>query len=151
MNGRQVFNFALLKVPAHLHELLNESDLKADDIDAFCIHQGNAAIVDAVARRFEEAPVDKFIKDMVETGNTVSSSIPLLLEKHVMDATWRSAWPSAALAWACRGARRFSIVRDALAAVQKNADDPTIIGVFLRPLPVGASLLAKNLRTPRAS
>ena len=89
MNGRQVFNFALLKVPAHLHELLAESDLKADDIDAFCIHQGSAAIVDAVARRFEDAPVNKFIKDMVETGNTVSSSIPLLLEKHVMDATWK--------------------------------------------------------------
>jgi hypothetical protein len=29
MNGRQVFNFALLKVPAHLHELLEESELKA--------------------------------------------------------------------------------------------------------------------------
>ena len=54
MNGRQVFNFALLKVPAHLHELLNESDLTSEDIDAFCIHQGSAAIVDAVARRFEE-------------------------------------------------------------------------------------------------
>ena len=27
MNGRQVFNFALLKVPAHLHELLDESGL----------------------------------------------------------------------------------------------------------------------------
>jgi 3-oxoacyl-[acyl-carrier-protein] synthase-3 len=89
MNGRQVFNFALLKVPAHLHELLKESDLVADDIDAFCIHQGSAAIVDAVARRFEDAPVEKFIKDMVETGNTVSSSIPLLLEKHVMDAEWK--------------------------------------------------------------
>ena len=57
-------------------------------IDAFCIHQGSAAIVDAVARRFEGEP-EKFIKDMVETGNTVSSSIPLLLEKHVMDATWK--------------------------------------------------------------
>jgi 3-oxoacyl-[acyl-carrier-protein] synthase-3 len=57
MNGRQVFNFALLKVPAHLHELLQESNLQAADIDAFCIHQGSAAIVDAVARRFEAAPV----------------------------------------------------------------------------------------------
>ena len=88
MNGRQVFNFALLKVPAHLHELLNESDLAADEIDAFCIHQGSAAIVDAVARRFEGEP-EKFIKDMVETGNTVSSSIPLLLEKHVIDSDWQ--------------------------------------------------------------
>jgi 3-oxoacyl-[acyl-carrier-protein] synthase-3 len=88
MNGRQVFNFALLKVPAHLHELLNESDLTSQDIDAFCIHQGSAALVDAVARRFEGEP-EKFIKDMVETGNTVSSSIPLLLEKHMFDSSWQ--------------------------------------------------------------
>ncbi|KPY36683.1 3-oxoacyl-ACP synthase [Pseudomonas syringae pv. primulae] len=87
MNGRQVFNFALLKVPAHLHELLGESGLQPDDIDAFCIHQGSAAIVDAVARRFEDKP-EKFLKDMVETGNTVSSSIPLLIEKHVLDSSW---------------------------------------------------------------
>ena len=88
MNGRQVFNFALLKVPAHLHELLGDAQLTTADIDAFCIHQGSAAIVDAVARRFEEQP-EKFIKDMVETGNTVSSSVPLLLEKHMFDSTWR--------------------------------------------------------------
>lgn len=83
MNGRQVFNFALIKVPAHLNELLEASQLTRDDVDLFCIHQGSAAIVDAVARRFEEEPA-KFVKDMVETGNTVSSSIPLLLEKHVL-------------------------------------------------------------------
>jgi len=88
MNGRQVFNFALLKVPAHLHELLDESNLQAHDIDAFCIHQGSAAIVDAVARRFEEGEPEKFIKDMLETGNTVSSSIPLLLQNHVFDSKW---------------------------------------------------------------
>lgn len=87
MNGRQVFNFALLKVPAHLHELLGESGFTPDDIDAFCIHQGSAAIVDAVARRFEDKP-EKFLKDMVETGNTVSSSIPLLIEKHVLGSSW---------------------------------------------------------------
>ncbi|MNF62283.1 3-oxoacyl-[acyl-carrier-protein] synthase 3 [compost metagenome] len=88
MNGRQVFNFALLKVPAHLHELLDESHLQASDIDAFCIHQGSAAIVDAVARRFEEGEPEKFVKDMLETGNTVSSSIPLLLQNHVFDSKW---------------------------------------------------------------
>ena len=88
MNGRQVFNFALLKVPAHLRELLDQSELSADDVDLFCIHQGSAAIVDAVARRFEEEP-EKFVKDMLETGNTVSSSIPLLLEKHVLGSLHR--------------------------------------------------------------
>lgn len=88
MNGRQVFNFALVKVPAHLHELLEESGLQSSDIDAFCIHQGSAAIVDAVARRFEGEP-EKFVKDMLETGNTVSSSVPLLLEKHMFNSSWQ--------------------------------------------------------------
>lgn len=90
MNGRQVFNFALVKVPAHLNELLNDSGLQSSDIDAFCIHQGSAAIVDAVARRFEDGKApEKFVKDMLETGNTVSSSIPLLLEKHVLNSSWK--------------------------------------------------------------
>jgi 3-oxoacyl-[acyl-carrier-protein] synthase III len=90
MNGRQVFNFALVKVPAHLNELLTDSGLQSSDIDAFCIHQGSAAIVDAVARRFEDGSnPEKFVKDMLETGNTVSSSIPLLLEKHLANANWK--------------------------------------------------------------
>jgi len=90
MNGRQVFNFALVKVPAHLNELLTDSGLQSSEIDAFCIHQGSAAIVDAVARRFEDGShPEKFVKDMLETGNTVSSSIPLLLEKHLLNASWK--------------------------------------------------------------
>ncbi|UFH48013.1 ketoacyl-ACP synthase III [Pseudomonas sp. KNUC1026] len=89
MNGRQVFNFALVKVPAHLNELLDAEGLASADIDAFCIHQGSAAIVDAVARRFdEEQGPDKFVKDMLETGNTVSSSVALVLERHLFNSSW---------------------------------------------------------------
>ncbi|BBR55122.1 MULTISPECIES: ketoacyl-ACP synthase III [Pseudomonas] len=87
MNGRQVYNFALVKVPAHLQQLLEASGLQADDIDLYCLHQGSAAIVDAVSQRFNEGKQrEKFVKDMVETGNTVSSSIPLLLEKYVLNS-----------------------------------------------------------------
>ena len=87
MNGRQVYNFALVKVPAHLHQLLEASGLSAEQIDLYCLHQGSAAIVDAVSSRFDDgAHKHKFVKDMLETGNTVSSSIPLLLEKHVLGA-----------------------------------------------------------------
>ena len=90
MNGRQVYNFALVKVPAHLQQLLETSHLKAEDIDLYCLHQGSAAIVDAVSQRFDEGRQrEKFVKDMVETGNTVSSSIPLLLEKHVIGSQYR--------------------------------------------------------------
>lgn len=87
MNGRQVYNFALVKVPAHLQQLLEASQLQADDIDLYCLHQGSAAIVDAVSLRFNEGKQrERFVKDMAETGNTVSSSIPLLLEKYVLNS-----------------------------------------------------------------
>ncbi|MEG2914778.1 MAG: 3-oxoacyl-[acyl-carrier-protein] synthase III C-terminal domain-containing protein, partial [Pseudomonas sp.] len=83
-------NFALVKVPAHLQQLLEASKLQPEDIDLYCLHQGSAAIVDAVSLRFNEGKQrERFVKDMVETGNTVSSSIPLLLEKHVLGSQCR--------------------------------------------------------------
>ena len=84
MNGRQVFNFAAVRVPQQIHRYLEVHGLIAQDIDMFCLHQGSAAIVDAISRRFPEVR-DRFVKDIRETGNTVSSSIPLLLEKYVLD------------------------------------------------------------------
>ena len=80
MNGRQVFNFASKKVPKQIREFLETNNLEATDIDVFCLHQGSASIVDAIAKRFPEVS-DRFVSDISETGNTVSSSIPLLLEK----------------------------------------------------------------------
>jgi len=82
MNGRQVFNFAALRVPPQIKNLLQQENLEPADIDLYCIHQGSAAIVDAVSRRFREVK-DRFILDMDDTGNTVSSTIPLLLIKHL--------------------------------------------------------------------
>jgi 3-oxoacyl-[acyl-carrier-protein] synthase III len=80
MNGRQVFNFASLQVAPHIKQLLERENLSPEDIDLFCLHQGSAAILDAIAKRFGDL-AERFVKDMMNTGNTVSSSIPLLLEK----------------------------------------------------------------------
>ena len=83
MNGRQVFDFAARQVAPHIRALLEKAMVTEEAIDLFCLHQGSYAIVDAIARRFRGS-TDKFIRDIRHTGNTVSSSIPLLLEKHVM-------------------------------------------------------------------
>ena len=80
MNGRQVFNFALSQVAPHIRQLLQRQGLAAEDVDLYCLHQGSAAIVEAIARQFPGL-TERFVKDMLETGNTVSSSIPLLLQK----------------------------------------------------------------------
>ena len=81
MNGRQVFNFAILQVAPSIKQLLDAENMKMTDIDLFCLHQGSAAIIDGITKHFDDIP-GRFIKDIAKTGNTVSSSIPLLLEKN---------------------------------------------------------------------
>ena len=90
MNGRQVFNFASLKIIPHMQEVLDELDMSMDDVDAFCLHQGSGAIVDAIAKRLGDNG-SKVIKDMFGAGNTVSSSIPMLLEHYAFDGKWSNA------------------------------------------------------------
>ncbi|MCL6419719.1 ketoacyl-ACP synthase III [Aestuariirhabdus haliotis] len=87
MNGRQVYNFAALRVAPHIEELLKTANLSAGDIDAYCLHQGSMAILEAISRRFPEIK-ERFVKDMCHTGNTVSSSIPLLLEDRLGLEEW---------------------------------------------------------------
>lgn len=82
MNGRQIFNFAATKVEPHIRELLQKEGISPEDIDLYCLHQGSAAIVDVISKRFSNIS-ERFIKDIENTGNTVSSSIPLILEKEI--------------------------------------------------------------------
>lgn len=82
MNGRQVFNFAATTVPRHIKDLLKQESLVETDIDQYCLHQGSAAIIDTISKRFPEVR-NRFILDLKQQGNTVSSSIPLLLEKRI--------------------------------------------------------------------
>lgn len=84
MNGRQVFNFASKRVPSQIRECLANNDVEETEIDLYLMHQGSASIVDAIAKRFP-AIRERFTIDLKGTGNTVSSSIPLLLEKEIQN------------------------------------------------------------------
>lgn len=86
MNGRQIFNFASMNIPRQLKKVLAESGYTSTDVDAYLLHQGSAAIIESISRRFGEDS-SKFLLDMSATGNTVSSSVPLLLEKN-----WDRPW-----------------------------------------------------------
>lgn len=90
MNGRQVFNFASLKIIPHMQEVLDEAGLTLDDVQAICLHQGSGAIVDAIAKRLGAEHGHKVIKDMFGAGNTVSSSIPMLLEHYADNPEWNN-------------------------------------------------------------
>lgn len=82
MNGREVFNFAATVVPKSVSTLLNKMSLGKDDIDAYLFHQGSRYIVETIAKRLK-LDLAKVRIDMKEIGNTVSSSIPLLLAKEI--------------------------------------------------------------------
>lgn len=79
MNGRDVFGFAATTVPKIVAKSLDSSGLEIGDIGVFLFHQGSGYILDALTKRMGIDP-DKVSRSMLHTGNTVSSSVPLLLE-----------------------------------------------------------------------
>jgi 3-oxoacyl-[acyl-carrier-protein] synthase-3 len=82
MNGREVFNFAATTVPGNVDSLLERAGISRDEVDCFIFHQGSRYIVDTLARRLG-LDAARVRMDIEETGNTVSSSIPLLLQKEL--------------------------------------------------------------------
>lgn len=79
MNGRAIYNFALKRIPADLAACLAKNDLQPGDVDYFLLHQANRFMLQALARTLRQ-PLDKVPIRMAETANTVSSTIPLLIE-----------------------------------------------------------------------
>ena len=79
MNGAGVMSFSLKVVPAAIQELLDRSGLSKEDIDYFVLHQANKFMLDALAKVLR-VPADKIPRFYETVGNTVSSSIPFLLE-----------------------------------------------------------------------
>lgn len=80
MDGREVFQFAVSKVPEVIREVLEKARKKKEEVDFYLLHQANERIVRAVAKRLGEAP-GKFPVNIGEYGNTSSASIPILLDE----------------------------------------------------------------------
>ncbi|HBL46125.1 MAG TPA: hypothetical protein DDZ90_22345 [Planctomycetaceae bacterium] len=78
MNGRGVFNFVLSTVPDSIRECLDKAGMDLQDIDYFALHQGSMFMLDALAKNMG-IPQEKVLKNMENYGNTVSSTIPMLL------------------------------------------------------------------------
>jgi 3-oxoacyl-[acyl-carrier-protein] synthase III len=78
MNGRAIFNFAAKKIPKDIKLLLEKNKLSDVDIDYFIFHQGSKYIVDTISKRLG-LEKSKVPFKMQEYGNTVSSSIPIVI------------------------------------------------------------------------
>ena len=80
MDGKEVFKFAVSKVPEVISEVLNKAGKNKDEIRYYILHQANQRIVSSVANHMKE-PLEKFPINIEMLGNTSSASIPLLLDE----------------------------------------------------------------------
>ena len=80
MDGQEVYRFATRRVPQCIEEALADAGLAVTDIDLFVLHQANARIIDAVAKRLH-ADREKFPTNLERVGNMSSASIPVLLDE----------------------------------------------------------------------
>lgn len=83
MNGRAVFSFTATTAPKHIQSLLTKHNLTDDNIEKYYLHQGSKYIVDTIRKRLK-VKEGKVPFDMAEYGNTISSSIPIVLEKDLL-------------------------------------------------------------------
>ncbi len=84
MNGREVYRFAVAKVPEVIEKALFRANLSTDAIDWLILHQANQRIMDAVAQRLN-IPPEKVIANLGEYGNTSAASIPIALDEAVRE------------------------------------------------------------------
>ena len=78
MNGIDVFNFALLRVPPSVKDLLARVNMSINDVSYFYFHQANKFMTDFIAKRLK-IPLEKVPYCLEKYGNTSSSSIPLTI------------------------------------------------------------------------
>ncbi len=79
MNGPAIFNFSIKTVPVLLQRTLEAGGLTVADIDFFVFHQANGYMLEHLRLKCD-IPEHKFLTYLADVGNTVSSSIPLVLE-----------------------------------------------------------------------
>ena len=84
MQGREVFRHAVTNLASVMHEVLEQADLDASDIDWVVPHQANARIIDATVKKLG-LPPERVVLTVSEHANTSAASVPLALDGAVRD------------------------------------------------------------------
>ena len=81
MNGREILNFVINNVPNSVHNLLKKEKKKLKQIDSFIFHQGSKFVLDKL-KEILNIEKNKLVYSSKNYGNTVSSSIPIILSNN---------------------------------------------------------------------
>ena len=79
MKGSNIFHFTTKNIPILFNDILKKNNLKKKDIDQFVFHQASKIVIDKLTEILE-LDKNKVFKNYDKIGNTVSSSIPIVLE-----------------------------------------------------------------------
>ncbi|GKU25709.1 beta-ketoacyl-ACP synthase III [Clostridium folliculivorans] len=80
MDGKEIFRFAVNKIPQAVNEVLAKAETALDEVKLIFPHQANLRIVDAAAKKLD-LPKEKFYVNLNKYGNTSAASIPLALDE----------------------------------------------------------------------
>jgi 3-oxoacyl-[acyl-carrier-protein] synthase-3 len=78
MDGMEIFNFAITRVPKDIKDICAFSGTSLDDIDYFVFHQANKYINNFIAKKLKLLP-EKVPFSIKDYGNTSGASIPMTL------------------------------------------------------------------------
>jgi 3-oxoacyl-[acyl-carrier-protein] synthase-3 len=84
MNGSGIFNFTAKAVPVLVNDTLLRHNLELSNIDLFVFHQANKYMLNFI-RKIIGIPEDRFYINLANTGNTISSTIPIALKNAMSD------------------------------------------------------------------
>ena len=82
MNGPEIFNFTSKAVPELIFKNLEKNKESIESVDNFIFHQANTFMLEYLRKKIN-IPVGKFLIDMEDYGNTVSSTIPIALKNRI--------------------------------------------------------------------
>jgi len=83
MDGMGVLSFFNKVVPTSIQDILALNKLCIEDVSYFVLHQASQLALDSL-RKSLGVPSEKVIIDMLDTGNLVSSSIPVVLKRSMV-------------------------------------------------------------------
>jgi 3-oxoacyl-[acyl-carrier-protein] synthase-3 len=86
MDGRELFKFAVTKLPECARALCKETNTSLDQIDWFLAHQANARINDYVRDQLG-VPPHKLPSNIDRFGNTSAGTLPILIDEETRNGT----------------------------------------------------------------
>jgi 3-oxoacyl-[acyl-carrier-protein] synthase-3 len=84
MNGKEIYKFVVDVVPPMIEQAAQQAGIEVGQIKHYVLHQANARILDAVAKRLK-LHEGAMLHNIARYGNTSAASIPLVLGEGVAE------------------------------------------------------------------